>query len=368
MKLNIKISMTVFILSFVLLQGCSSKDNIKTEASMNTPQSETTSITVVDCFDRKVEISSPVERIACGYAYTGHVAALLGRGDDIVAVVDGLKRDKVLTQMYPHIKDLPVPFSTGTINIEELLACDPDVVFLKTDTALNENVTAKLDSLNIPYVVIDYFTMEEQLETISIMGMVLGEGERAQKYVDYYNNVIDSTEKITSAIPEKERVSVYHSVNEAVRTDSKGSFQDDWIKVTGAINVSTNDELEVSGDKTYATLEQIYVWNPDIIIANESGVPEYILTNDQWASLRAVKNKDVYQIPNGISRWGHPGSIETPLAILWTSKLLYPKYFEHIDMKKITQDYYQDFFNIELSSDEVTQILNGKEMRELRTN
>ncbi len=368
MKINLKISMAVLILSLVLLQGCSSKDQVKTEASTQTQEDETNTITVVDCFDRKVEIPSPVERIACGYAYTGHVAAILGRGDDIVAVVDGLKRDKVLTQMYPHIKDLPVPFSTGTINIEELLACDPDVVFLKTDTALNKSVTEKLDSLHIPYVVIDYFTMEEQLETISIMGMVLGEGERAQKYIDYYNNVIDSTRKITSSIPEKERVSVYHSVNEAVRTDSEGSFQDDWIKVTGAINVSTSDELEISGDKTYATLEQIYLWDPDIIIANESGVPEYILSNDQWASLRAVKNRQVYQIPNGISRWGHPGSIETPLAILWTSNLLYPQHFGHIDMKKITQDYYQDFFNIELSSDEVTQILNGKDMRELRTN
>lgn len=368
MKLRLKISMAVFILSFALLQGCSSQEEVKTEAPAQTQAEETSTITVVDCFDRKVEIQSPVEKIACGYAYTGHVAALLGRGDDIVAVVDGLKRDKVLTQMYPHIKDLPVPFSTGTINIEELLACDPDVVFLKTDTALNKSVTEKLDSLHIPYVVIDYFTMEEQLETISIMGMVLGESERAQKYIDYYNNVIDSTLKITSSIPEEERVSVYHSVNEAVRTDAAGSFQDDWMEITGAINVSTSGELEISGDKTYATLEQIYVWDPDIIIANESGVPEYILTNDQWASLRAVKNKDVYQIPNGISRWGHPGSIETPLAILWTSNLLYPQYFEHIDMKKVTQDYYRDFFNIELSSDEVTQILNGKDMRELRTN
>lgn len=368
MKLKLKICMTVFILSFVLLQGCTSKDQVKTDASIQKQENEKSTITVIDCFDRKVEIPSTVERIACGYAYTGHVAALLGRGDDIVAVVDGLKRDKVLTQMYPYIKDLPVPFSTGTINIEELLACNPDVVFIKTDTALNKSVTEKLDSLHIPYVVIDYFSMEEQLETISIMGMVLGENERAQKYIDYCKDVIESTGKITSSIPKEERVRVYHSVNEAVRTDAAGSFQDEWMKVAGAINVSTSDELEISGDKTYATLEQIYLWDPDIIIANESGVPEYILTNDQWASLRAVKNKQVYQIPNGISRWGHPGSIETPLAMLWTSNLLYPQYFEHIDMNKITKDYYRDFFNIELTSDEAAQILKGKNMRELRTN
>ncbi len=293
---------------------------------------------------------------------------MLGRGDDIVAVVDGLKRDKVLTTIHPHIKELPVPFSAGTINIEELLNSEPDVVFLKSDTALNESVVEKLNKLNIPYVVIDFYSIEQQINSISIIGKVLGEEEKASEYINYYLNTIEETEKITSTIAQNEKIRVYHSVNEAVRTDIKNSLPADWIKIAGGINVSLNEDLKTDGDKSYATLEQIYLWNPDVIIANEMGVADYILTNQQWASLKSVKEKKVYQMPVGISRWGHPGSLETPLAIRWTAKLLYPEYFKNFYMENETKEYYEKFFNIKLNEEQIQQILNGEGMRELKSN
>ena len=51
--------------------------------------------------------------------------AMFGLGDRVVAVVGGMQRDVLLTNMYPHIKDLPVPKSSGIINIEELLNTIP---------------------------------------------------------------------------------------------------------------------------------------------------------------------------------------------------------------------------------------------------
>lgn len=366
LKFNKQICLIALLVVLLIIQGCSVKPG-NTE-SEQTGSASKYPIKVVDYLGREVVISKPVERIACGYAYTGHVTAILGRAEDIVAVVNGLKRDRVLTSMYPHIMDLPIPFSSGTINIEELLTCKPDVVFLKADTASNENVVEKLDMLKIPYIVIDFYSIEEQIESISIVGKTLDAEEKAQQYINYYRNAIEDTKTITSTIPKENRVTLYHSVNEAVRTDIADSLPAEWIEVTGAINVSIDKELKTSGDKSFATLEQIYLWDPDIIIANEAGVPEYMLSNEQWAALRAVKEQKVYQIPNGISRWGHPGSIETPLAILWTAKLLYPDYFKHIDMKTITSEYYKSFFNLELNDVQVNAILSGKGMREAKGN
>lgn len=358
------INIIAFLLIIIILQGCASEPT--NQALQMSDENSFSPITVVDYLGREVVISEPIEKIACGYAYTGHVISMLGRAEDIVAVVGGLQRDKVLTNQYPHIKDLPVPFSSGTINIEELLTTEPDIVFLKTDTAQNESVVSKLDQLSIPYIVIDFYSIEEQIESISIIGKAIGREEKANEYIDYYLKTIEDTKKITDSIPQEEKVRLYHSVNEAVRTDIDNSLPADWIKIAGGINVSLGNDLETTGDKSFATLEQIYLWDPDIIIANESGVPEYILSNEQWAALRAVKEMKVYQIPNGVSRWGHPGSLETPLAILWTSKLLYPDYFEHIDMEIETKEYYKTFFNMDLGEDEVREILKGKGMRELK--
>lgn len=354
------------LLVILVLQGCALKQGDKSTGGLD--ENSQSPVTVVDYLGREVTISKPISRIACGYAYTGHVVTMLGRAEDIVAVVGGLQRDKVLTSTYPHIKDLPVPFSSGTVNIEELLMTQPDIVFLRSDTASNDSVTSKLDQLKIPYVAIEFSSMEEQMESISIIGQVIGAEEKANRYIDYYKKVIEDTQKVSSTIKDEEKVKLYHSVNEAVRTDIKDSLPADWIGVTAGINVSIKDELKTSGDKSFASLEQIYLWDPDIIIANESGVPDYMLSNEQWASLRVVKDKKVYQIPNGISRWGHPGSLETPLAILWTSKLLYPQYFEHINMEEVTKNYYEEFFNITLDKEEVKEILKGQGMREAKTN
>ena len=358
-------TLLLFIVLLLILQGCSIPETDSNPAGGGDQAIK--SVTVTDYFDREVVITKPVKNIACGYAYTGHVVTMLGRGEDIVAVVDGLRRDKVLTTIHPHIKELPVPFRSGTINIEELLECKPDIVFLKSDTASNKNVVEKLDKLEIPYIVIDFYSIDEQIKSIYLIGKVIGEEEKAQNYIDYYLKVVDDTRRITEKIPQEDRVKLYHSVNEATRTDLKNSLPAEWIEVTGVINVSVNEELKISGEKSFATLEQIYKWDPDVIIANEAEVPEYIMENKQWSALRAVKERRVYQIPNGVSRWGHPGSMETPLAILWTSKLIYPEYFENIDMEYETKRYYKNFFNLELSDETVREILRGKGMREAKS-
>ncbi len=360
------LSIIAILLILLLFQGCAPKEPSKPAEDLNGDTVQ--SVTVVDYFGRKVTIPETVDRIACGYAYTGHVVTMLGRAEDMVAVVNGLQRDKVLTSKYPHIKDLSVPFSSGAVNMEELLLTEPDLVFLREETALNESVVSKLDQLKIPYIVIEFTSIEEQIESILTIGKAIDKEEKANRYVDYYRKVMKDTEKVSSTIPEEERITLYHSVNEAVRTDIENSLAADWIKITAGINVSIKDELKISGEKSFATLEQIYLWDPDIIIANESGVPDYMLSNEQWAGLRAVKEKRVYQIPNGVSRWGHPGSLETPLAILWTSKLLYPQYFEHVDLEEETKRYYEEFFDISLDDEQTKEILRGEGMREPKTN
>ena len=166
----------MMLIVVILLQACSAQPVVQPQEQSN--QDTLSLITVTDYLGREVLIDKPVERIACGYAYSGHVVTMLGRAEDIVAVVNGLQRDKVLTNQYPHIKDLPVPFSSGTINIEELLTTKPDVVFIQPDTATNESVVSKLDQLGIPYIAIAFNSIKEQIDSISLIGKVIEEKKR----------------------------------------------------------------------------------------------------------------------------------------------------------------------------------------------
>ncbi|WP_034143076.1 ABC transporter substrate-binding protein [Desulfosporosinus sp. BICA1-9] len=321
-------------------------------------------ITVTDSIGRQVVIPAKVERVACLYAFSGHAVTMLGKSSTIVAVNSGLSRDILLNEIAPTIKNALIPSSSGAINIEELLNAKPDIAFISVDTAQNEGEVEKLRKTKIPYLVVDYRNIEEQKYAIRMIGQAVGAEDKALSYNAYYQASIERVQTKVKDISYEDRVKVYHSVNEATRTDVVNTLPADWTQIAGAVNVSVNENLRViEGSKYIATIEQILLWDPQVILVNEAGVADYIKGNSQWATIQAVKSDKVFQMPNGISRWGHPGSLETPLAILWSAKTLYPELFPDLEMEKIIKEFYKEFFNYPLTDDTVTRVLNGEGMR-----
>ena len=362
--------MILFILAALLAygEGGFESDSKPVPASQqhagNAVSPDTTGpFTVIDSFGREVEIPGEIERICCLYAFTVHVTTMLGRGDDIIGVVFGSKRDRLLNEINPYIKDAAVPSDDGIVNIEELVRIKPDIVFLKSDTAMMDTEVAKVERFGLPYVVVEFSTIEEQMEAIEIIGKVIGRSEEAAAYNRYFQEQIDFVTSRVADIPADKRVRVYHSVNEAARTDAPDTLPAEWTALAGANNVSVGEPLRFYDNKYFASLEQIYLWDADVIICNEEGVDEYMLTNEKWANLRAVQAKKVYQIPVGISRWGHPGGMETPLAMIWTAKTLYPGRFLDVDIEQVMFDFYSEFFDHEISPEMSASILSGKGMR-----
>ncbi|MDC7226511.1 MAG: ABC transporter substrate-binding protein [Spirochaetales bacterium] len=333
------------------------------EVSISEIQPGGNPFTIIDCFDREVEIPATVERISCIYAFSAHVVTMLDRGEDIVSVVYGSKRDRLLNEINPYIQDAAIPSDDGVINIEELLNVDPDIILLKGETAMMPAEIEKLERFNLPYVIIDFNTIEEQMYAIELIGKVIGREEKAVAFNNYFQRQINFIESRVVDIPASERVRIYHSVNEASRTDAPNTLPAEWTELSGAYNVSVGSPLRFHDNKYYASLEQIYLWNADVIIANQEGVDEYIRSNEKWAGLKAVQDGRVYQIPIGISRWGHPGGMETPLAMLWTSKLLYPDRFSDLSIEDEARSFYETFFNHTVSDEMIAQIMSGKNMR-----
>ncbi len=355
-KSNLNIFLSMIFCTFVIFSTASLAGETETaEKNM-----------IVDCFGREVEVPAPedIERIGCLFAYSGHAVALLNRGSDIVAIVDGLRRDVLFTEMFPSIKDAVVPSKSSVINIEELARADCDILFVQGENAVNEAYVAQIEQFKIPYLVIDYGSIAEHQYSLEMIGQALGEFEEARQYLDYYNDCIERVQAKIKDIPYSERITVYHSVNEATRTDARGTLAAEWLEIAGAHNVSLDADLNFLENKYFASLEQILLWDAEVFIVNEENVDTYILTNEQWADLQAVKNKRVYKMPNGVSRWGHPtNALETPLAILWTAKLLYPDLFVDINMQEEVKYFYANFYEWDLTDEYVEKILSGEGMR-----
>jgi iron complex transport system substrate-binding protein len=326
-------------------------------------QTDAKTNTLVDSLGRQVEVPAVIRRIACMYAFTGHVVAMLGRADDIVAVSNGLKRDVLLSTMYPAFRKALVPKFQGAVNIEELARAKPDIVFVGVDTGGNKAEAAKLDACGLTWLAIDFHSMQEQQQAVALIGRAIGASDKSTAYNDYYNKCIARAGCAVAAIPQEKRITIYHATVEPTRTSPRDSLPTDWIRAAGVVNVAARDQGRLLDQNQQIGIEQIILWDPEVILVNEPGVAELIMKNPKWSAISAVEKGRVYQLPIGISRWGHPGSLETPLAILWTAKTVYPDQFRDLDMNVETSGFYKTFFNYALSDDMIRQIMEGKGMR-----
>jgi iron complex transport system substrate-binding protein len=323
-------------------------------------------VSVVDCIGRKVSVPSRVERIACLYDFAAHVVVMLGRGKNIVAVSKGPKRDVLLNRLCPEIGKALVPKGQGNVNIEELLLAKPDIVFVPGDIGRNRSELQKMEIFQLPVLTVDYHDITGQQRAIAMIGEAIGARERSEAYNRYYDRCIDRVKEGVSHILPDQRVRAYLATVEATRTYGRHSLPAEWMSLCGIVNVAADQPLSIHQGEQHASLEQILRWNPDVIFTNEPGVAEAIAQDSKWSSIRAVKQKKIYHMPIGISRWGHPGSLETPLAMLWTVKTVYPNFFTGMDIKNEVEKYYRKFFRLELTDALYEQMLSGKGMRKPR--
>lgn len=322
-------------------------------------------IVVTDMIGRSVTVPTDPQSISVLDPYAAPLVVMLGYGDRMPTTINAVRRNILLQSIAPPLAEAVIAKSGGTVNAETILAHQTDLIIVGAETYISADEKAKLDVLDIPYIVVSYSSMADQLAVVDLLGVALQNVDMAQQYISYYQQCIDL---VTSGVPEfpTDDLRLYHSVNEATRTDYQGSLCTDWIELMNVTNVSLEATLNMTQDKAYATLEQIYLWDPEIIICNESGVADYILTDSKWQGLGAVIDKEVFQMPIGLSRWGHPTSIETPLAILWLAELLYPDQFD-IDIRTEMTDFYEEFYGYTLSEKEADDIITGYGIRTPKT-
>lgn len=344
--------------------GCGSQGDFSSESV-----SESTS-TYIDCVGREVELPDHIERIAAIDAFSGELMVMIGAGDKLVACPDGVKSDLLLQEIYPDLTQVSVVQSGGTINAEALMALKPDVVLLKYGLYISDGEVEKLEKLGIPYLVIGYTTMEEQMDAIKLIGQVAGGNaeNKANQIYDYYEKTIMLAAEKKKQIPEDQQKTIYHSINQTFRTDGKNSLGADWISAVGCKNCSVGETLQAEGDGYYANEEQLFVWNPDVIICNAKTSQEYFMTDEAWKGLKAVRENQVYQIPVGATRWGQAGSVETFFAILWLGTTLYPSVYGDIDLKDEVCSFYKDILGVTVTDEMYDKILSGDGIRMASSN
>lgn len=324
--------------------------------------------TIIDHEGTEMEVPTEINRIVVGtWPLAAQLAAYLGSAEKIVGVAPAVMaaaEHGVLGQIYPEFLKASTKFyEGGTINIEELLMLNPDIVIGVSGDTAKAVREAGIPAVSVSVSQWGYDVVETTGQWLTLFDAIFGESEAAAKVQAHTEQVqADIAAKVASlSEEEKKRVMVLFTYSDATMTTSgKIFFGQSWCDLSGAINVG--EEINSTGSAAI-NMEQVYTWNPDIIMITNftAAQPEDLYNNtigsDDWSTVEAVKNKEVYKMPLGFYRSYTPG-VDTAITLQWFAKTVYPELFADLDMEQVTKDYFKEYFGIELTDELVDMMFN----------
>lgn len=263
-------------------------------------------------------------------------------------------------------QDLPNFGMGDAVNYEAVIAANPTIAINsgKINDAMVSDCDALSESLGIPVVAVDN-ELNNSAEAFRFMGELLGVEDHAEELAQYAEQVFTDINAL-SDIPEEKKVSVYFGNGEdSLETAPRGSQHAQILDAINAVNVA---DLELGdGSRVQISAEQLLAWDPDVIVVNGepkadksgSSAAEDILSNPDYASLKAVQDQKVYGTPNAPFSWvDRPAGPNRLIGMRWFSALIYPKYIK-CDINEEIHKFFDLFYHVDLSDEQLENVLKG---------
>ena len=135
----------------------------------------------------------------------------------------------------------------------------------------------------------------------------------------------------------------------------------------GSINVETIEMLgrnvagETQGGLANVSIEQVLVWNPDVIVTIDQEFAATVRNDPSWAAAKAVRDNRIHLSPKMPFGWvDFPPSVNRLIGLWWLAKILYPERFP-ADLRTLTSDFYTRFYHVTPSSSQIDHVLAGRD-------
>lgn len=308
-----------------------------------------------------VYIAGSVQPLLAVYRYyRGNSDNLLGCPAASQSIIAG----SVFAEIWPDILGLE-PHGED-VNAEEILALNPDIVFM-TGSASGDGYEALV---NAGLTVVSFPTAgsgndNDPFATVanwlSQMAEVFGDSSAADALIRYNTETLESIRTKTSGLAEEDKPNaliVFQLTDNSLKVAGSGHYSEFWLANSGAQNAAGELEKLQAVD-----IEQLMAWDPDIIYLTtfSPAMPEDLYNNTiegfDFSQLSAVKNKQVYKIPLGSYRWYAP-SCECSLMLRWMAGIHQPELFADTDMAAEVSAFMTAFYGHTPTEAQVNVLLN----------
>lgn len=319
--------------------------------------------TVVDVWNREVEIPYEVNSIVCLGSMGPRFAAYLDVVDMMVGAEDmDIEKMSVRFDYSPvyheQLKTLPSVGPGGGSGenngyAEAIIQAQPDVII----AGYNEDDCNELQAqTGIPVVSIRYrtkgFIDEGFYRSMRVFAEVVGAQERCEEVLSYVDACKADLNDRTKDVPDEDKPRAYTG---AVTFNGRHGFAFTYVNfpaftAVNALNVAdvlleertgeaaaeaaASGKAYIGNDGFEVDLEQIIAWDPDIVFLDPGNMD---LVNDEYAnnpgffdSLRAIQEGQVYTMPS--TNAAGPNVTYLLINAYYAGTVLYPEQFADITL------------------------------------
>lgn len=314
-------------------------------------------LSFVDAAGRKVDIPATVTRIMPA----GPPAAVLLYAIAPDKMTGWVRQPSEAEKQFlaaPY-RDLPVSGrltgKEGSADAETVRKIKPDLILDvgTVDAEYAELADRIQKDTGIPYILLDG-SLPKTAETLRMLGKLLGKEGEAGSLADYAEATVGPVYASPSNEAPTEKLSLYYG---------RGK---DGLETLGADSINMEifrafrfDTLPGGSYGPYMmTAEQIIDSNPDVIVTLNADFGRTVLRDPAWAKVRAVEAKRVFCSPTLPFGWADsPPSVNRLLGLKWLRSVLDGQGAENL--KPATRDFYQLFYHIEVTDDQLDTLLQG---------
>lgn len=248
-------------------------------------------IQVTDAMGREITLKQPAKRIVLTQARHMPVLALLS--DDPIRLIAGWSDEfktsfgneyAAYEKVFPAIKNIPIVgrHTPDSFSLEQSLALRPDLIVLTARFAgllpgQDPNDSAlirRFENAGVPVLIVDFFIdpLNNTVPSIKALGAALGESDRADALIDFYQQQMQLVQDRLQGIDEQNNrplvfVHAHAGSTDCCNSPGTGTFND-MITYAGGHNIGA-DALKTPTGKL--NFEYINSRNPTAYVATGTG-------------------------------------------------------------------------------------------------
>lgn len=298
---------SIFILMLcclLLLSGCG-KQNAVLPSEVPTE----TAVSFTDDMGRQVTVDRP-QRVACLIASFAEIWCLAGGAEQIVAATDA-------TWTYydlPLREDVAHLGAAKELNLEQLLACEPDLVLASCGTDRNVALENTFEEMEINAAYFSVNSFEDYLRMLKVCTQITGKTENYETYGTAVQAQVDNA--LLRADGTRPSVLYIRATGSSCKVkNSEGSVLGEMLAALDCENIADRESSLLE----QLSMEEILLADPDYIFvvlqsADPSDAKEVLettlLRNPAWTSLTAVREGRYYVMDPNLynlkpnARWG----------------------------------------------------------------